>query len=68
MACNIDMLSENITKLFLEETFTYVKALLIASTSAVTNTATNDGLLLICAFVGLGDLRHWILVKIVHIL
>ena len=36
MACNIDMLSENITKLFLEETFTYVKALLIASTSAVT--------------------------------
>ena len=35
MACNTDMLSENITKLFLVETFTYVKALLIASTSAV---------------------------------
>ena len=31
----IDILSENITKLFLEETFTYVKALLIASASAV---------------------------------
>ena len=35
MACNTDMLSENITKLFLVETFTYVKALLISSTSAV---------------------------------
>ena len=35
MACNTDMLSENITKLFLVETVTYVKALLIASTSAV---------------------------------
>ena len=35
MACNTDILSENITKLFTEETFTYVKALLIASTSAV---------------------------------
>ena len=35
MACNTDMLSENITKLFLVETFTYVKALWIASTSAV---------------------------------
>ena len=35
MACNTDMLSENITKLFLVETFIYVKALLIASTSAV---------------------------------
>ena len=35
MACNTDMLSENITKLLLVETFTYVKALLIASTSAV---------------------------------
>ena len=35
MACNTDMLSENITKFFLVETFTYVKALLIASTSAV---------------------------------
>ena len=35
MACNTDMLSENITKLFLVETFTYVKELLIASTSAV---------------------------------
>ena len=35
MACNTDMLSKNITKLFLEETFTYVKVLLIASTSAV---------------------------------
>ena len=35
MACNTDMLSENITKLFLVETFTYIKALLIASTSAV---------------------------------
>ena len=35
MACNKDMLSENITKLFLVETFTCVKALLIASTSAV---------------------------------
>ena len=35
MACNTDMLSENITKLFLVETFTYVKALLIASISAV---------------------------------
>ena len=34
MACNTDMLSENITKLVLVETFTYVKALLIASTSA----------------------------------
>ena len=31
----IDMLSENTAKLFLVETFTYVKALLIASTSAV---------------------------------
>ena len=35
MACNTDMLSENITNLFLVETFTYVRALLIASTSAV---------------------------------
>ena len=35
MACNTDMLSENITKLFIGETFTYVKAVLIASTSAV---------------------------------
>ena len=35
MACNTDMLSENITKLFLVETLTDVKALLIASTSAV---------------------------------
>ena len=32
MTCNTDMLSEKITKLFLVETFTYVKALLIAST------------------------------------
>ena len=37
MACNTDMLSENITKLFLVETFTNVKALLIASTSAYCN-------------------------------
>ena len=35
MACNTDILSENITKLFLDETFTYVKALSIASISAV---------------------------------
>ena len=35
IACNTDILSEDITKLFLVETFTYVKALLIASTSAV---------------------------------
>ena len=35
MACNTDMLSENITNFFLEETFTYIKALSIASTSAV---------------------------------
>ena len=35
MACNTDMLSENITKLCFVETFTQVKALLIASTSAV---------------------------------
>ena len=34
MACNTDMLSENITKLFLLETFTNVMAVLIASTSA----------------------------------
>ena len=40
MACKKDLLSANITKLFLVETFTYVKALLIASTSAVKNTAT----------------------------
>ena len=40
MACNTDKLSENITKLFNEETYTYVKALLIASTFAVKNTAT----------------------------
>ena len=35
MACNTDMLSENITKLFLVETFTNIKALLSAATSAV---------------------------------
>ena len=35
MACYTDMQSENITNIFLKETFTYVKALLIASTSAV---------------------------------
>ena len=35
MACNTDMLSENITKRSTEETFTYFKALSIASTSAV---------------------------------
>ena len=35
MAYNTDMLSENITKLFFVETFTKVKALLVASTSAV---------------------------------
>ena len=35
MACNTDMLSENITKLFLVETFKNIKALLSAATSAV---------------------------------
>ena len=35
MACNTDILSENITKRSTEETFTYFKALSIASTSAV---------------------------------
>ena len=35
MACNTDVISENITEIFLVETFTYVKALSIASTSAV---------------------------------
>ena len=40
MAYNTDMLSENITKLFIVESFTNVKALLIASTSAVKNIAT----------------------------
>ena len=35
MACNADILSENITKRSTEDTFTYFKALSIASTSAV---------------------------------
>ena len=35
MVCNIDILSENFTKPFIVETFTYVKALLIASTYAM---------------------------------
>ena len=35
MACNTDIQSENITKRSTEETFTYFKALSIASTSAV---------------------------------
>ena len=35
MACNTDMLSENIITRFLDETFTYFKALYVVSTSAV---------------------------------
>ena len=35
MACNTDMLSENITKHFLEQTLTYFKALLTVATSVV---------------------------------
>ena len=35
MACNTDMLSENITKRSTKETFTYFKVLQIASTSGV---------------------------------
>ena len=35
MACNTDILSENITKRSTEDTFTYLKALSIASISAV---------------------------------
>ena len=35
MACNTDMLSENITKMFLVDIFTWDKALLIAFNSAV---------------------------------